>query len=85
MLRTLKLKSPYPTASNVQVGSYFARIDLAISARASSRCTGSVSQSLRGSGNSLHHLLRRRPAPAFRQNPEVFVIFQPLPDFLQSN
>ena len=40
-----ELKQMYSTASNVQVGGYFARIDLAISARASSRCRGSVSQS----------------------------------------
>jgi hypothetical protein len=33
---------------------------------------------LPGSGNSLHHVLRRRPAPAFREKPEVFVIFQPV-------
>ena len=40
---------------------------------------------LPGSGNSLHHVLRRLPAPAFSEKPEVFVIFQPLPDFLQAN
>ena len=39
------LKQMVPTASNVQLGGYFARINRAISARASNRCKGSVSQS----------------------------------------
>ena len=35
------------------------------------------------SGNLFHDVFRHRPASALRQNREVFVIFQPLPDLLQ--
>jgi len=37
------------------------------------------------SGNLFHHVVRHRPASALRQNREVFVIFQPFPDLLQSD
>src|SRR5260370_31986148 len=37
------------------------------------------------SGNLFHNVLRHRPASALRQNREVFVIFQPFPDLLQSD
>jgi hypothetical protein len=37
------------------------------------------------SGNFFHHVLRHGPASALRQYREVFVIFQPFPDLLQSD